>query len=186
MDAKARLIRFMNEGVSSNNFANTVTKNVEKAQEHRIYDSEEIKNMMTALGVYFGKDDDERALNLSKLRYHKVIIMTDADIDGSHIRTLILTFFVLIVRVFNSFSLYLNPQRSHSEIECLPLAYLLGIHHLYVIMRGTNRSGAFSRSSPEAISHASAYSAFKIFMRSIGTSGSFNANLQASPAINAF
>jgi DNA gyrase subunit B len=67
--------------------------NVEKAQEHRIYDSEEIKNMMTALGVYFGKDDDERALNLSKLRYHKVIIMTDADIDGSHIRTLILTFF---------------------------------------------------------------------------------------------
>ena len=67
--------------------------NVEKAQEHRIYDNEEIKNMITALGVTFGTPEDEKALNMAKLRYHKVIIMTDADIDGSHIRTLILTFF---------------------------------------------------------------------------------------------
>lgn len=67
--------------------------NVEKAQEHRIYDNEEIKNMITALGVSFGTEEGERALNLTKLRYHKVIIMTDADVDGSHIRTLILTFF---------------------------------------------------------------------------------------------
>jgi DNA gyrase subunit B len=67
--------------------------NVEKAQEYRIYESEEIKNMFTALGVQIGKEGDERALNIDKLRYHKVIIMTDADIDGSHIRTLILTFF---------------------------------------------------------------------------------------------
>ncbi len=67
--------------------------NVEKAQEHKIYDNEEIKNMITALGITFGKEDDARAINLAKLRYHKVIIMTDADIDGSHIRTLILTFF---------------------------------------------------------------------------------------------
>ncbi|UXP31123.1 DNA topoisomerase (ATP-hydrolyzing) subunit B [Reichenbachiella agarivorans] len=67
--------------------------NVEKAQEHRIYDNEEIKNMITALGVKFGTDDDPKALNMEKLRYHKIIIMTDADIDGSHIRTLILTFF---------------------------------------------------------------------------------------------
>jgi DNA gyrase subunit B len=72
--------------------------NVEKAQEHRIYDNEEIKNMITALGVTFGTPDDERALNLAKLRYHKVIIMTDADIDGSHIRTLILTFFFRYMR----------------------------------------------------------------------------------------
>ncbi len=67
--------------------------NVEKAQEHKIYDNEEIKNMITALGVSFGTEDDEKALNLQKLRYHKIIIMTDADVDGSHIRTLILTFF---------------------------------------------------------------------------------------------
>lgn len=67
--------------------------NVEKAQEHRIYDSEEIRNIITALGVTFGTEEDSKALNLNKLRYHKVIIMTDADVDGSHIRTLILTFF---------------------------------------------------------------------------------------------
>ena len=67
--------------------------NVEKAQEHKIYDNDEIKNMITALGVSFGTEEDDKALNMEKLRYHKIIIMTDADIDGSHIRTLILTFF---------------------------------------------------------------------------------------------
>lgn len=67
--------------------------NVEKAQEHKIYDNEEIKNIITALGVSFGTEEDDKALNLSGLRYHKIIIMTDADVDGSHIRTLILTFF---------------------------------------------------------------------------------------------
>jgi len=67
--------------------------NVEKAQEHKIYENEEIKNMYTALGVTVGTPDDPKALNLSRLRYHKVIIMTDADVDGSHIATLILTFF---------------------------------------------------------------------------------------------
>ncbi|MEO0555565.1 MAG: DNA topoisomerase (ATP-hydrolyzing) subunit B [Bacteroidota bacterium] len=67
--------------------------NVEKAQEHKIYENDEIKNIITALGVSFGTEEDEKALNMEKLRYHKIVIMTDADVDGSHIRTLILTFF---------------------------------------------------------------------------------------------
>ena len=66
--------------------------NVEKAMEHKIYENEEIRNMYTALGVTVGTPEDPKALNLAKLRYHKVIIMTDADVDGSHIATLILTF----------------------------------------------------------------------------------------------
>ena len=72
--------------------------NVEKAQRHKIYENEEIKNMITALGVSFGDGENEDALNLKKLRYHKIIIMTDADVDGSHIRTLILTFFFRYLR----------------------------------------------------------------------------------------
>ena len=72
--------------------------NVEKAQEHRIYESDEIKNIITALGIRFGTVDDEKGLNMDKLRYHKIVIMTDADIDGSHIRTLILTLFFRYMR----------------------------------------------------------------------------------------
>ncbi|MFI3305497.1 MAG: DNA topoisomerase (ATP-hydrolyzing) subunit B [Rikenellaceae bacterium] len=67
--------------------------NVEKAQEHKMWENEEIKNMYTALGVSIGTEEDSKALNISKLRYNKIIIMTDADVDGSHIATLILTFF---------------------------------------------------------------------------------------------
>jgi len=67
--------------------------NVEKAMQHRIFDSEEIRNMFTAMGVSIGTEEDSKALNVNKLRYHKIIIMTDADVDGSHIATLILTFF---------------------------------------------------------------------------------------------
>ncbi|MBW8360904.1 MAG: DNA topoisomerase (ATP-hydrolyzing) subunit B [Kaistella sp.] len=67
--------------------------NVEKSMLHKVYDNEEIKNIYTALGVSVGTEEDSKALNISKLRYHKVVIMTDADIDGSHISTLILTFF---------------------------------------------------------------------------------------------
>lgn len=67
--------------------------NVEKSMLHKVYDNEEIKNIYTALGVSVGTEEDSKALNLNKLRYHKIIIMTDADVDGSHISTLILTFF---------------------------------------------------------------------------------------------
>jgi DNA gyrase subunit B len=67
--------------------------NVEKAMQHKIFENEEIKNIYTALGVRVGTEEDSKALNLEKLRYHKVIIMCDADVDGSHIETLILTFF---------------------------------------------------------------------------------------------
>ncbi len=72
--------------------------NVEKAQEHKIYDNDEIKNIITALGVKFGTEEDDKALDMQKLRYHKIVIMTDADVDGSHIRTLILTFFFRYMR----------------------------------------------------------------------------------------
>lgn len=72
--------------------------NVEKAMEHKIYENEEIKNMFMALGVRFETIDGERNLNIKKLRYHKIVIMTDADVDGSHITTLILTFFFRYLR----------------------------------------------------------------------------------------
>jgi len=67
--------------------------NVEKAMQHKVFDSEEIKNIFTALGVTIGTEEDSKALNMEKIRYHKIIIMTDADVDGSHIATLIMTFF---------------------------------------------------------------------------------------------
>jgi DNA gyrase subunit B len=73
--------------------------NVEKAMQHKILENEEIKNIYTALGVRIGTEDDSKALNLEKLRYHKIIIMCDADVDGSHIETLILTFFFRYMKV---------------------------------------------------------------------------------------
>lgn len=72
--------------------------NVEKAMQHKVFENEEIKNIFTALGVSIGTDEDSKALNISKLRYHKVVIMCDADVDGSHISTLILTFFFRYMR----------------------------------------------------------------------------------------
>jgi len=72
--------------------------NVEKAMQHKVFENEEIRSMYTALGVTVGTEEDQRALNLSKLRYHKIVIMCDADVDGSHIETLILTFFFRYMR----------------------------------------------------------------------------------------
>ena len=90
--------------------------NVEKAMQHKVFDNEEIKNMFQALGVSIGTDEDERALNLEKLRYHKVVIMTDADIDGSHIATLLLTFFFR----------FLKPLIEHGYVYiATPPLYLL-------------------------------------------------------------
>jgi DNA gyrase subunit B len=87
--------------------------NVEKAMAHRVLDNEEIKNIYTALGITIGTDDDSKELNLEKLRYHKVVIMTDADVDGSHIATLIMTFFFRYMQEL--------IQRGHVYIATPPL-----------------------------------------------------------------
>ena len=87
--------------------------NVEKALEYKIYENEEIKNIFTALGVFRGTKEDDRALNIDKLRYHKIVIMCDADVDGSHITTLILTFFFRHMREL--------IERGHVYIAAPPL-----------------------------------------------------------------
>ncbi len=82
--------------------------NVEKALQHKVFENEEIKNIFTALGVTMGTEEDSKALNLEKLRYHKIVIMTDADVDGSHITTLIMTFFFRYMKdLINSGYLYI-------------------------------------------------------------------------------
>lgn len=108
--------------------------NVEKAQEHKIYDNEEIKNMITALGVSFGTEEDEKALNMEKLRYHKVIIMTDADVDGSHIRTLILTFFFR----------YMKSLIEHGYLY-------IALPPLYLLKRGKNERYCWDEAERERI-----------------------------------
>ena len=101
--------------------------NVEKAMQHKIFENEEIKNIFTALGVTIGTEEDSKGLNLDKLRYHKIVIMTDADVDGSHIATLIMTFFFR----------YMNDliKRGHLYIAAPPL---------YLIKKGKKEAYAWN------------------------------------------
>lgn len=99
--------------------------NVEKAMQHRVFESEAIRNIYSALGVTVGTEEDPNMLNLSKLRYHKVIIMTDADVDGSHIATLILTFFFRYMQdlIFNGYVYLATPplylvQKGKEQVYC--------------------------------------------------------------------
>ncbi len=107
--------------------------NVEKAMEHKIYENEEIKNMFTALGVSIGTPDDAKALNLDKLRYHKIVIMTDADVDGSHITTLILTFFFRYMKEL--------VESGYVYIASPPL---------YMVKKGANHEYAWNDESRDA------------------------------------
>jgi DNA gyrase subunit B len=108
--------------------------NVEKAMEHKIYENEEIRNMYTALGVTVGTPEDPKALNITKLRYHKLIIMTDADVDGSHIATLILTF---IFRYMTEL-----VQNGYVYIAQPPL---------YLVKRGKEQEYAYSEEQRKAL-----------------------------------
>ena len=108
--------------------------NVEKAMEHKIYENEEIRNMYTALGVTVGTPEDPKALNIAKLRYHKLIIMTDADVDGSHIATLILTF---IFRYMTEL-----VQNGYVYIAQPPL---------YLVKRGKEQEYAYSEEQRKAL-----------------------------------
>jgi DNA gyrase subunit B len=108
--------------------------NVEKAMQHKILENEEIKNIYTALGVYIGTEDDSKALNLSKLRYHKIVIMCDADVDGSHIETLILTFFFRHMKEL--------IERGHIYIATPPL---------YLVKKGNKAEYAWNEEMRDAL-----------------------------------
>ncbi len=110
--------------------------NVEKAMQHKVFENEEIKNMFTALGISIGTEEDPRALNLSKLRYHKVVIMCDADVDGSHIATLILTFFFRYMRDM--------VEQGYIYIATPPL---------YLVKKGQKREYAWDDNQRDLIAH---------------------------------
>jgi DNA gyrase subunit B len=101
--------------------------NVEKAMQHKIFENEEIKNIYTALGVVVGTEEDSKALNITKLRYHKIVIMCDADVDGSHIATLILTFFF-------------RYMKELIELGCIYIA----APPLYLVKKGSSQSYAWN------------------------------------------
>jgi DNA gyrase subunit B len=108
--------------------------NVEKAMQHKVFENEEIRNIYTALGVTIGTEEDSKALNLDKLRYHKVVIMCDADIDGSHIATLILTFFFRYMR------------------ELVELGYIyIATPPLYLVKKGAKKRYAWSNKERDEI-----------------------------------
>src|SRR5690554_4320596 len=108
--------------------------NVEKAMPHKVFDSDEIKNIFTALGVTIGTEEDSKAVNLEKLRYHKIIIMTDADVDGSHIATLIMTFFFR----------YMKPLIEDGYIY-------IAAPPLYLIKKGNRQQYAWDEADRERI-----------------------------------
>ncbi|HRV54727.1 MAG: DNA topoisomerase (ATP-hydrolyzing) subunit B [Mangrovimonas sp.] len=109
--------------------------NVEKAMQHKVFENEEIRNIFTALGVTIGTEEDSKALNLSKLRYHKIVIMCDADIDGSHIATLILTFFFRYMREL--------IENGHVYIATPPL---------YLVKKGNKKQYAWTDKERDEIS----------------------------------
>ncbi|WP_298422907.1 DNA topoisomerase (ATP-hydrolyzing) subunit B [uncultured Kordia sp.] len=108
--------------------------NVEKAMQHKVFENEEIKNIFTALGVTIGTEEDSKALNLSKLRYHKIVIMCDADVDGSHIATLILTFFFRYMKEL--------IENGHIYIAAPPL---------YLVKKGAKRRYAWDDDQRDSI-----------------------------------
>jgi DNA gyrase subunit B len=108
--------------------------NVEKAMQHKVFENEEIRNIFTALGVTIGTEEDSKALNIEKLRYHKVVIMCDADIDGSHIATLILTFFFRYMKEL--------IENGHVYIATPPL---------YLVKKGAKKQYAWSEEDRDKI-----------------------------------
>ena len=108
--------------------------NVEKAMQHKVFENEEIRNIFTALGVTIGTEEDSKALNIEKLRYHKVVIMCDADIDGSHISTLILTFFFRYMKEL--------VENGHVYIATPPL---------YLVKKGAKKEYAWNNDQRDSI-----------------------------------
>jgi DNA gyrase subunit B len=108
--------------------------NVEKSMQHKVFENEEIRNMYTALGVTIGTEEDSKALNIEKLRYHKIVVMCDADVDGSHISTLILTFFFRYLK------------------ELIDLGYVyIATPPLYLVKKGSKKEYAWDNDQRDKI-----------------------------------